>query len=114
VLLATKHVNPPFLRGTGSKKLRSKYIDPYRIERKISSTAYELDLPANVKIHPVVNVEYLKKYNQSPSDFAGRVEPPPPPAIIDGQESYEVEELIDHRNRKDGGKDYKMEEKITR
>jgi hypothetical protein len=62
----------------------------------------------NVKIHPVVNVEYLKKYNESPNEFAGRIEPPPPPVIIDGQEEYEVEELIAHRNRKDGGKDYKV------
>lgn len=108
VLLATKHVNPPFLRGKGSKKLRSKYIGPYRIARKISPTAYALDLPATVKIHPVVNIEYLKRYHENPAEFADRTEPPPPPVIIDGEEEYEVEEVLSHRNRKDGKKDYKV------
>lgn len=108
VLLATKHVDPPFLRGKGSKKLRSKYIGPYRIARKISSTSYELDLPATVKIHPVVNIQYLKRYNESPVEFAARTEPPPPPVIIDGEEEYEVEEVRAHRNRRDGKKDYKV------
>lgn len=45
VILATKYVNSPFRRGTGGKKLRAQYIGPYRIARRISSTAYELDLP---------------------------------------------------------------------
>ena len=108
VLLATKHVNPPFLRGTGSKKLRAQYIGPYRIAHKISSTAYELDLPATVKIHPVVNVQYLKAYRESPAKFSGRVEPPPPPVMIDGEEYFEVEEILSHRSRKDGKRDYKV------
>lgn len=65
-------------------------------------------MPATVKIHPVVNIQYLKRYNESPFEFAARTEPPPPPVIIDGEEEYEVEEVLAHRNRRDGKKDYKV------
>ena len=37
-----------------SKKFRSRYIGPYTIIKKISSQAYyKLDLPLNMKFHPV-------------------------------------------------------------
>jgi uncharacterized coiled-coil protein SlyX len=67
VLLSTKHTNPPFLQGRGSKKLRSKYIGPFRIMRKISPTACELDLPAHILIHPVIIVDHLKGFYESPA-----------------------------------------------
>ena len=61
-----------------------------------------------MKIHPVVNVQYLKAYRESPAKFSGRVEPPPPPVMIDGEEYFEVEEILSHRSRKDGKRDYKV------
>ena len=98
VLLSTKHTNPPFLQNKGSKKLRSKYIGPFRIMRKVSATSYELDLPAHIKIHPVVNVEYLKKYHESPAEFAGRVEPRPEPVLnADLEPEYELQEIRGHK-----------------
>lgn len=39
VLLSTRHTNPPFLPVQDSKRLRSKYIGPFRIMRKVSPTA---------------------------------------------------------------------------
>lgn len=103
VLLSTKHTHPPFLQSTGSKKLRSKYIGPFRITRKISPTAYELDLPAHIKIHPVVNVEYLKTFHQSPVEFGDRVAPRPEPILNEDLEpEYEVQEIRGHKFDKRG------------
>lgn len=103
VLLSTKHTNPPFLQGKGSKKLRSKYIGPFRIMRKISPTAYELDLPAHIRIHPVINVEYLKKFHESPAQFAGRVEPRPEPILnADLEPEYELEAIRGHKIDRNG------------
>ncbi|KAI5450320.1 hypothetical protein NCC49_003231 [Naganishia albida] len=103
VLLSTKHTHPPFLQSTGSKKLRSKYIGPFRIARKISPTAYELDLPAHIKIHPVVNVEYLKTFHQSPIEFGDRVAPRPEPILNEDLEpEYEVQEIRGHKFDKRG------------
>ncbi|KAI5449513.1 hypothetical protein NCC49_004657 [Naganishia albida] len=70
VLLSIKHTYPPFSQGKGSKKLRSNYIGSFRIMRKISPAAYKLDLPAHMRIHPVINVEYPKAFHESPARFS--------------------------------------------
>lgn len=103
VLLSTKHTNPPFLQTKGSKKLRSKYIGPFRILRKISPTSYELDLPGHIKMHPIINVEYLKQYHESPAEFAGRVAPRPEPILNpDMEPEYELAEIRGHKRDRNG------------
>ncbi len=46
-----------------SKKFRSRYIGPYKITEKISSQAFKLDLPSNIKVHPVFHISLLKEFN---------------------------------------------------
>jgi hypothetical protein len=62
----------------------------------ISTTAYQLDLPATLRIHPVFHVSLLKPYKES-EDFA-RATLPPPVTIPDTEEQeYEVETILDKR-----------------
>jgi hypothetical protein len=103
VLLSTMHTNPPFLQTKGSKELRSKYIGPFRILRKISPTSYELDLPGHIKMHPIINVEYLEQYHESPAEFAGRVAPRPEPILNpDMEPEYELAEIRGHKRDRNG------------
>jgi hypothetical protein len=85
-------------------KLLPKYIGPYSIKRVVSRVAYELDLPANMKIHPTFHVSKLKPYNDNDSDlFPNRGQLiRPPPDIIDDREEYEVDKILDKRERKYG------------
>jgi hypothetical protein len=85
-------------------KLLPKYIGPYSIKRVISSVAYELDLPSNMKIHPTFHVSKLKSYNENDSNiFPNRDQViRPPPDIIDDHEEYEVDKIFDKRERKYG------------
>ena len=42
-------------------KLSPKDYSPYKVLQNIGSMAYELELPAPSRVHPVFHVSYLKK-----------------------------------------------------
>jgi len=107
VMLSTQYVRPAFLRTKGSRKLRAKFIGPFSITKRVSSTAYELDLPSNLKVHPVINLQYLKEYHSNPPKFPGRSEPQPPPIMDAVNEvlEYEVEKVVAHRDVR-GSREY--------
>ena len=72
-------------------------MGPYTIIAVISTTAYKLDLPGNLKIHPVFHVSLLKHYQETSDNFN---RPTPPPAIIIPgieEEEYEVENILDKK-----------------
>ena len=96
-MLSMRNINNPVDRNRPTKKLTPRFARPYAIVKVISATAYKLDLPATLKIHPVFHVSLLKPYKPSPEEFG---QPTPPPAIImpeNNQEEYEVETILDKR-----------------
>jgi transposase InsO family protein len=80
-----------------SKKLSHLRLGPYVVERQVNSHAYKLRLPQSMRrLHPVFNVVKLIPAPEDP--FPGRkLAPPPPPVIVDGEEEWEVEEILDSR-----------------
>ena len=61
----------------------------------VSEVNYKLELPHTMRIHPVFHVSLLTRHQ--PDLIPGRSQPPPPPVIIDGDEEYEVEEILDSK-----------------
>jgi hypothetical protein len=85
------------------KKLDWKQLGPFRIKKVISSHAYELELPASMRIHPVFNVSLLRPAADDP--LPGQVQDAPPPIEVDGLEEWEVDEIVDSRwDRRGRGK----------
>ncbi|SCZ91750.1 BZ3500_MvSof-1268-A1-R1_Chr5-1g07649 [Microbotryum saponariae] len=81
-----------------SSKLDSNKLGPFAIKRIINPVAYELDLPSTMRIHPVFHVSLLEPYR--PNTLPSRQQPvPPPPDLIDGQEAFVVERILDSRVR---------------
>jgi hypothetical protein len=75
------------------EKLDHRKLGPFKIIEKINPVAYRLELPHTMQIHPVFHVSLLEPYVEN--TIPGRTVPPPPTTIVDGQEEFEVEEILD-------------------
>ena len=85
-----------------SKKLSHRRLGPFPIVRKVGNSAYRLKLPPSMsRLHPVFNVVKLTPAPEDPI-LGRRPHLPPPPEIIQGEEEWIVEEILDSRviNRK--------------
>ena len=79
----------------GTKKLRARYVGPFRIMERTGKTSYRLDLKNRFKsIHNVFHVFQLKKHIPG-----GSFTTPPEPIQVEGEEYFEVEALLKHRSR---------------
>jgi hypothetical protein len=99
VMLSTVNLR----RNIGAPKLLPKYIGPLSVSRVVAPTAYQLDLPPTLRgIHPVFHVSLLKPYVDGSARFPSRVQLPSRPdsvALPDGQQAWEVEQILDRRKR---------------
>ena len=76
-----------------SKKLDDKYLGPYQIERVLGKNVVKLALPETMKIHPVFHVSLIKPEKES--KISGRQQEPSKPVIVEGEEEWEVEKILD-------------------
>ena len=91
VWLSTKNIRTQ----RPARKLDWKNLGPFKISNVVSKYAYRLDLPIGMKIHPVFHVSLLSPVPQDP--HPDHVPPPPPPVEVDGEEEYEVEDILDSK-----------------
>ena len=93
-------VNPHTLKlvdveGTGVK-LVQRTIGPFEVMEKINPLVYRLRLPESYPMHPVFNLEHLKKYHPSSPELGERTILPPTRDVV-GREEYKVECILGHR-----------------
>jgi len=93
VLLSTKNLKWQ-MKERQSEKLTECFVGPYKIKGIISSNAVELELPKSIKIHPVVNVSRVRLYKPQ---IEGQKKTPPKPIIIEGEEEFEIEKILNKR-----------------
>lgn len=80
-----------------SAKLAAKRLGPFTVKEKISSHAYRLDLPHSMKIHPVFHISLLTPHTVD--TIPGRTQIPPPPIVVDDEDEWEVEKVLNSRFR---------------
>ena len=78
------------------KKLLPRWIGPFEILEQVSPLSYRLKLPPHVRAHPIFHISTMKKY-YDPDPDDDRKFPQPLPTLIDDQEEYEVERILDTR-----------------
>jgi len=93
VLLSTKDLKYKMV-GRHMDKFTERFVGPYKVKAIISSNAIELDLPSTVKIHPVVNVSQVRQYK---SQVEEQRKETPQPVVIEREEEWEVEKIMNKR-----------------
>ena len=76
-----------------SIKLDHRRLGPYEVIESIGTSAVRLCLPATVPIHPVFHVSLLEHTANDP--YPEQITLPPQPVIVDGEEEWEVETIMD-------------------
>ncbi len=76
-------------------KLAPKRHGPFPIIQVMSPVNYRLKLPTQWSIHDVFHIDLLTPYRET--ELHGANYPRPPPDLIDNQEEYEIEKILDSR-----------------
>jgi len=93
VLLSTKDLKYQMV-GRRMEKLTERFIGPYKVKAIVLTNAIELELRSTVKIHLVVNVSKVQRYT---SQVKGQKKEMPQPVVIEGEEEWEVEKIMNKR-----------------
>ena len=65
--------------------------------------AYKLDLPMELKkVHPTFHVSLLRRYKDGGRSALTK----PPPLMVEGNEEYEVERILTHKDLRNGTRQY--------
>jgi hypothetical protein len=93
--------------GVKNKKLSIQRVGRFKIKRRVSPLAYELELPRNMKIHPVISVTNLEPLPPGEDPYKRPYDDHPPPVeedrdIDDEWKSFYIEKLLDRRLRRYG------------
>ena len=86
------------LMKRATKKLTEKYIEPYMVKKIISENAVELELLVSLRIHLVVNMRRIVKYQEQ---VEGKKKIPLPSIEVASEKKYEVEKILDRRERRE-------------
>ena len=78
-----------------SAKLTPKRHGPFKVKKVLSPITYQLELPPQWKIHDVFHADLLTPYRET--KLHGPNFTKPPPDLIDREEEYEIEEILQSR-----------------
>jgi len=85
--------------GSRAAKLFPRWDGPYKvISTHPAQSTYRLALPPSDKTHPVFHVSKLKLYKPNdPALFPNREPERPPPVVVEGEEEFTIEHIVEER-----------------
>lgn len=90
--IATTHPSP---------KLAPRRYGPYAVKEVLSPLTFKLALPGNLKLlHPVFHASLLSPYKETTEH--GPSASRPGPVLVEGEEEYEVDRILQSRIKKRG------------
>ena len=85
------------LKTNHHKKIRPRREGPFKIIKVIGPVTNQLDLPRTWKIHNVCHATLLQQYKET--KVYGANFPKPSLELIEGEEVYEIENILKHQRR---------------
>ena len=76
----------------GTQKLYPLWLGPFPVTQKVGAVAYQLEIPPHYRLHNTFHVSLLKP---AYDNHAGT--PPPAPILVEGEDEFEVETILQHR-----------------
>jgi hypothetical protein len=92
------------LKTNHHKKIAPKREGPFEITEVIEPITYRLNLPTTWRIHNIFHAGLLRQYKET--EVYGANFQRPLPEVIEGEEVYEVENILKHRRRGRGHQYY--------
>jgi hypothetical protein len=83
------HISQP------TAKLAPRRYGPFKVIQVLSPVSYQLQLPMQWSIHPVFHIDLLTPYRETITH--GPNYQRPSPDLVDGEEEYSVEKILDSR-----------------
>ena len=96
VLISTKDFSKELIKRA-TKKLMEKFIGPHVVRKIVSENMVELELPASLRVYPVVNVRRLVKHQEQ---VEGQKKIPLPPMEVESEKEYEVKKILDKQEKR--------------
>jgi hypothetical protein len=85
-----------------TSKLGQRQYRPFKVLKRLSDAVYRVELPKQWKIHNVFHADLITPYKEM--ELHGPNFTRPPPDLIDGEEEYEVEKILDMKQKGQGRK----------
>ncbi|KAI2645110.1 Transposon Tf2-9 polyprotein [Labeo rohita] len=84
------------------KKLTPRYVGPFKIVKQITPVSFRLALPAEYRISPTFHVSLFKPAGdpEGAENLEGTASQGPTPIVVDGEEVYRVNTILDSRRRR--------------
>lgn len=104
VLILTELIRDPNERERPKNKWKPTYSGPFRIKKKLSDKVYQIDFPEDIKVHPNVNVNFIRPFKVNEKDFPTRYQETPEPRHHETQEpnldEYLVQRIMGYKRGK--------------
>ena len=75
--------------------MKPKREGPFIITEVLGPVTYRLKLPATWRIHNIFHATLLRPYRENDTYRINFTEPPP--ELLEGEEVYEIETILNHR-----------------
>ena len=87
-----------------AKKLRHRFVGPFKILKRITPAAYELETSNEMQMHDVFHVSLLRPYKARKEYGVGA----PPVLLPSGEVQHEVQEIVGHADDVDDERWYQV------